>query len=110
MIRFCILVNSVYVHPGMQKNLHKRNRLCEDQPNIDHLYVGCGWKTLRNTDEESGKYKEGSEVDSDNSLKEEVFKEVCGVDNDEDENSRQVDCKDGIINSSFEYNFDVNSF
>ena len=94
----------------MQQHLCKRNQLSEDQPNINHLDISSRWKALGNTDEERSENKERSKVDCNNCLKEEVLKEVCGVDDDEDENGWQVDCQNGIVDSSFEYDFDMNPF
>ena len=108
MVNFPIFINSEGVHPRMKKNLQKRNQLCKDKPDINHLDISSGGKALRHTDEESGQDKEWSKVDCDNSLKKEVFEEVCGVDNNEDKYSRQINCENCIVDSSSESEFYVN--
>ena len=89
----------------MKKNLNKWNHLGKNQPNINHLDIGSGWEGLRNTDEEVCENQKRGEVNSDNGFKEEILEEVGSVDNDEDEKCWQVDCKDGIVDSSFQNNF-----
>ena len=95
------------VHPCMKKNLHKRNHLSEDQPDINHLDIGRWWKALRYTDEECCQDKKGGEVDGDYGLKKEIFEEVCSIDNNEDEYSWKIYCKGSIVDPSLEYSFNV---
>ena len=108
MVYLSILTDSVQIHPCV-KNLNKRNHLGKDEPNINHLHIGSGGEALGDTDEEGGEDKEGGQVDSHNCFKEEVFEEVCSIDNDEDEDSWKVDCKDCVVDSSSQSNLDVYS-
>ena len=51
--------------------------------------------------------KKCGEVDSDYSFEEEVFEEVCSVDNSKDEYSWEIYRESSIVDSSFEYNLDI---
>ena len=83
-VNFSLFIYPVHVNPRVEKDFCKGNQLGKNQPNVNHLDVGSGGKALRNTDEERGEDKEGGEVDSDDSFKEEVLEEVCSIDNDKD--------------------------
>ena len=54
MVDLSILTNSVRVHPGVKKNLHERNQLRKNKPDVDHLDIGSGWKARGHADEEGG--------------------------------------------------------
>ena len=81
--------------------------LCEYQPDVHHLEIGCGRKALRDTDEEGGEDEEGGQVDSHHSFEKEIFEEICSIYNDEDEDGWKVDCEDGIAYSSLQNNLDM---
>ena len=51
------------------------------------------------TYEEGGEDKEGCQIDSHDSFKEELFEVVCAVDNYHDEEGGDVNCHDGIHNT-----------
>ena len=108
-IYFPLLTDSVHFHPRMKQNLHKGNHLGKDQPNINHLHIGCGGEALGDTDEEGCENKEGGEVNCHYSFKKEVFEEVCSVDYDEDKDCWEVDSQDCIVDSSFQNNSDMYS-
>ena len=84
--------------------------LCEYQPDVHHLEISCGRKALRDTDEEGGEDEESCEVDSDNSLEEELLEVVCCVNNAENKESRKIDGHDSIVDPSLEENHQVDSF
>ena len=54
------------VNQSVEKNLDPGKHLGEDQPDVDHLHVGCLRKTAWNTDEQCGQDQEWSQVDGDN--------------------------------------------
>ena len=85
MIDLFVLLSPHIVNKGMKKNLKERNNLGKDEPDVNHLDIGGGRKASRDTYEEGCKDKEGSEVHTDNSFKEEGFEEVCNIDNDENQ-------------------------
>ena len=64
---------------------------------------------MGDTDEKGCQDEERSQVDGYNSFKKEVFEEVCSIDDDEDENGWEVNGEDGIVNTSLQNNFDMNS-
>ena len=115
------------VDPGVEKHLHPGHCLGEDQPHVHHLDVGRLRKAPWDADEESGEDEEGGQIHRHNGLKmlklmkyatlqwlrwylkEELFKEVCCIDNGEDKNGRQVDCKDGIQDPAPENNHQLDS-
>ena len=97
------------VHVGVKKNLNKRNHLCKDQPNINHLHIGCGGQALGHTDEQCGEDQEGGQVHSNHCFKKEILEEICSIDDDQDENCLKIYCQDSIVNSSLQHNFDVNT-
>ena len=63
----------------MQEDLKEWNDLSKDQPNINHLDIGCGGETAGDTDKEGGEDEEGGQVHRNNRLEEEVLEEVGGV-------------------------------
>ena len=63
------------VDPGVEKHLHPGNGLGKDQPHVDHLDVGRLRKTARDADEESREDEKGSEINRDDGLEEEFWKE-----------------------------------
>ena len=81
-------------YKGKQKKssscLQKRNQLCKDQPNVNHLDVGCGRKTLCNTYEQSGQNQKRSQIDRDDSFKEEILEKIGGINDDEDDEGWKV--------------------
>ena len=91
----------------MQQHLHKCNHLGKDEPNINHLDVGCLGEGARDTDEEGGEDKEGGQVDSHNCFKKEVFEEISCINNDQDKECRKVYCKNGIVDPSLQNYFDM---
>ena len=108
-INLSILRYSVKVHVGVKKNLHKRNHLCKDQPNINHLHIGRGGQALGHADEERGEDQERGQVHSNHCFKKEILEEICCIDNDKDENSWEIYCQDSVVYSSPQHNFDVNT-
>ena len=93
----------------MKQNLHERNHLGKNQPNINHFHIGSGREALRDTNKEGCKDKKRGKINCHNSLKKEILEEVCWIDNDEDKDGWKVSGEDGIINSSLECNYDMNS-
>ena len=75
---------------------HSWSHLSEDQPDVDHLYVGGLWKASCHADEQGGQDQQRGQVHRHCRLKEEVFEEVGGVDDDEHKYGGQVDCQDGV--------------
>merc|ERR1711892_847109 len=110
MVDLSILTNSVRVHPGVKTNLHERNELRKNKPDVNHLDIGSGWKARGHADEEGSKDQQGGQIDSDNSFKEEIFKEVCSVDNCKDKYSWEIYCESCVVYSSLEYCFNVKAF
>ena len=100
MIYLPVFRYSVKIHPGVEENLHKRNNLGKNQPNINHFNIGSWGEALGDTDEEGGEDKEGGEVDSHHSFKKEVFEEIGGINNDEDKECRKIYSKNSIVNPS----------
>ena len=64
---------------------------------------------MGDTDEEGGEDKEGGEVDCYYGFKEEIFEEIRSIDDDKDEDGREVDCEDCIVDSSPKSNLNVYS-
>ena len=88
------------VHESVENDLGKGNELAKDEPDVHHLDVGGGRETASHTDEQCGEDKEGGEVDRDNGFKEKLLEKVGAVDNDQDEEGRDINSHDSIHHTS----------
>ena len=83
--------------------------MCKDQPNVNHLDVGCGRKTLCNTYEQSGQNQKRSQIDRDDSFKEEILEKIGGINDDEDDEGWKVDSEKRVVDPPFQRELDMNS-
>ena len=84
--------------------------LGKDQPNVDHLDISRLRKAVGHADEQGGEDEKGGHVHRDYRFKEKGLEEVGGIDNDENEHCGQIDCQDGIQDSSLEDQGHLDSF
>ena len=101
MVDLSVRIYSVGVHPGVQQYLSEGYQLSKDEPHIHQLDIGGGWECSWDTNEQCGQDKESGQVDSDHSLKEEILKEVCSIDNAKEKNGWEVNCQNCVHDPSF---------
>ena len=76
---------------GSKKHhLDKGNQLAEDQPVVNHLYIGCGGQALHLADEDGGHHQHGGQVHTQCCLKEEGLEEGSGVGDHHEEEGGEV--------------------
>ena len=66
---------------GLKDDVGERFDEVENQPDIDHFYVGCGGKVVAYTNEHGGDDEHHSDVEGDDCLEEERLEVVCAVTN-----------------------------
>ena len=71
-------------------HLCKRDKLCKDKPDIYHLDISCLGEGARHADEDGGQHQLAGQVHSHYGFKEELFEEVCRIDDDNDKNRGEV--------------------
>ena len=69
------LILSEIFHGSEKQHLGEGNQLAEDQPDVDHLDVGCGWQALHLAEKDGGHHQHGGQVHAQCCLKEERFEE-----------------------------------
>ena len=78
----------------MQKNIWKWQKQVKNQPNFNHLDVGCLRKALNHADEHTGENQHHGQVHRKARFKEEGFEVVGDVADYVEEYRRRVDCCD----------------
>ena len=53
---------------SLEQNINKRFEQVEQQPDVDHLDVGCLGKVVTHVDEHCGQHKHHRHIEGDNSL------------------------------------------
>ena len=77
----------------MYEDFNKWQNQIEYQPYINHLDVGCFRQGVGYADEHGHQYEQDSQINSNNSFKEERFEEVCRMPNDIQKNGREENSK-----------------
>ena len=108
-----LLTSAVPLTPGFgeceKDDLDEWDQLAANEPDIDHLDVGSGGKSLHHSDEDGGEYQHCGQVDTKGRLKE-VWFEEGGCPGDQNKKNRwQVSRHQLIQNFSFEHNFHLYS-
>ena len=68
---------------GVEKNLKARDHEVKDEPDVDHLDVGCSRETTADAQKQGDQDKHCCDIYGDSRFKEKRFKETCIVADDD---------------------------